>query len=123
MKSIRRAAVVLLAVSSLFAGMTAVSFAAQNHATKEKLSIKITDTGTLWGKVSVSPGGKTCKSASCSFQITKGASVTLKETPNNSTTWPFSGWTLNGKNAGKARTLKFKMSKAETAKATYVPTA
>jgi hypothetical protein len=49
-----------------------------------------------------------------------GENLTLTETPVNSTTWPFSGWDLNGTDKGTGTTLTFAMDQNDTVDANYV---
>ena len=121
MKTVRRATLAVLAVAALSLATTGASFAAHQNATKPKLTIHITQTAIVWGRVSVSPGGKTCSNATCTYsKIAKGKMVTLKETAVNTQTWPFAGWTINGKSDGKASSITFKLTKATKVTATYV---
>jgi hypothetical protein len=84
------------------------------------LTINITDSGELWGKVKVDPIGKTCDAETCTYKnVTLGQNLTLTQTPTDTSTWPFSGWTLNGTDKGKADTLQFSMDHTDTVDANY----
>jgi len=100
-----------LSTAALLTLLASPAVAAKPHTAMERLTVSITKTGsTVWGRVSVSyrSGGKkitkTCSAASCSYSVAKGTKVTLKETPHNAKTWPFSKWTVSG--AGKMSSMK-----------------
>jgi hypothetical protein len=106
-------------------GLMSVFVALPSHSvanaatTKEKLTVKITDTGTVWGKVTITPGSKTCSAATCHYSFKQNTKMTLKETPTNRTTWPFCHWVQNGKARTSAKTFHFKLTKAMTVTALY----
>jgi len=125
----RRLSLLVIAATSLGILGAGTALAAPQHgrartaATKYgTLTINITDTGgTVWGTVSAKPLKKSCDKSKCTFtKIKIGTKITLTETPTDSSTWPFNGWTLNKKGAGSATTLTFKMAKTDNVTATYV---
>lgn len=109
----RLAAPVLLAAG--FAAALATPIHAQGsasalHAKTDRVVVKITDTGTLWGivKATYKAHGKsvtkTCSKATCSWKIPAGTKIKLSETPTNSQTWPFKDWKI-AKKGSHAKTV------------------
>lgn len=84
------------------------------------LTVNITSTGTVWGKVKIDPLGKTCTTATCTYKnVPLSQNLTLTETPTDSSTWPFGGWTLDGADKGKATTVQFSMNQKDSVTAFY----
>lgn len=106
-------------------GAHAAQLAQPSHAPMVKLTIKITDTGTLWGKVKATwKGGKaSCHAATCHVKVPMDAKVTLTQTPTDTSTWPFKDWTIKqGSNTkqSKAPKLHVTVKKPVTVTAVYV---
>ena len=106
----RRLMLLTLALSLSLGLMAAPVSASHTKASMDKLTVKITDTGTLWGHVTVSwkAGGKTvsktCAKATCKWSLAAGSKLTFKEKPTDSTTWPFKDWTIQ-KKGKKSKTV------------------
>jgi len=84
------------------------------------LTVNITSTGTVWGTVHISPLGKTCNAAQCTYNnVPLNATETASETATDSGTWPFGGWTLNGNSKGTATSVQFTTSTKDTLTANY----
>src|SRR5579884_254010 len=95
-----------------------------------KISITTTG-GTTWGAVRFHYkfGGKTyrraCSKVSCAFAVPAGLAVHLRETPTDSTTWPFAGWTIKtaytnqSQSSSKVKVLT-RSNDGRTITATYV---
>ena len=118
MNTLRTATLTLLAAFTFIAVSSAVP-ASANVLAPGKLTVSITNTGTQWGKVKVSSINKTCAKASCSYKVKVGTKLTLTEKATDSSTWPFCGWTLNGKSKGTASKLSFKMGSKDKVSVTY----
>lgn len=96
----------------------------------DQIVIKITDTGTLWGRVTASYKSgrksvtKTCSKASCTWKIASGTKVKFKESPTNTQTWPFKDWEIakKGSHAKKVTktTTTLKVNGNYTIKVVYV---
>lgn len=123
----------LIAITALLFGGAANTLAAQHaarHSTSvAALTMKITDTGTVWGTVTLvyrhagATVHKSCNAAICRLSIPKGARVRISQTPTNSTTWPFQKWIVRVGNASKistATSVTVAVSRPMTISAVYV---
>jgi hypothetical protein len=131
MQSIRRLSLPLLISAGLVLAFSApgVHATGAGAAKTHKLTVTITDTGTLWGtvKVAYTAAGKsktkTCAKTKCSWSLATGTKVTLTQTPTNSTTWPFKEWQVK---TGSTKTnvttspLKLTMNAPYSVNALYV---
>ncbi len=106
--SLSALAAIALLVSSA-AGAFASAPQAHTHASKDKLTLNITTTGsTVWGTVKASwkSGGKTttkaCSQSKCTWSLPASAKLKLTQSPLDSQTWPFKSWTV--KEGGKTKT-------------------
>lgn len=125
--------VIVMVAAALLLGATgnvlAAEQTARHSARTSALTIKITDTGTLWGAVSLTyrHAGKTvhrsCKAAACRLSVPKGSQVKLSQLATDGATWPFSKWIIRigsstRTSSGSSMTVKF--SKPMTVTAVYV---
>jgi PKD repeat protein len=85
----------------------------------EQLTIRITKTSQVWGKVDVSYSGDSCAEQTCKYDPPRGSRVNLKELLADASTWPFKVWTLNGRTISSTPTLTFNMSGASVVTANY----
>ncbi|HZU13393.1 MAG TPA: hypothetical protein VFB58_11185 [Chloroflexota bacterium] len=93
------------------------------------VTISITTTGTVWGKVTskYTVKGRTttrsCATATCTLRVPRGATLHLSQSPIDSSTWPFKDWkvTVNHRTStmmGSA--ISVKVSGIVRVKAIYV---
>lgn len=133
MKRIFRPAALLLVTAGLVVGgasaVNAAPAAQHSAVSMAKLTIKVTDTGTVWGtvKVKYTVAGKSttksCNAASCKYNVPKGAKLHLSQTPTNTSTWPFKRWTIKAGSTTKTsvkNSITVTFSKPTVITAVYV---
>jgi hypothetical protein len=98
MRTMQRASLFCASAVLLFATVSPAA-AAPSRASMNHLTIAITTTGgTVWGKVTATYTSnhktvhKTCAHQKCTYQVPHGVMVHFKQTPTNTTTWPFKDW-------------------------------
>jgi hypothetical protein len=99
-------------------------------AVMDPVTIKITTTGTtVWGTVKAyytvngARVNKSCVKTKCTIKAPQGVALHLKQTPTNSSTWPFQDWKLTS--GGNTKTVagsstSFKVKGKSTVTAVYV---
>jgi Secreted repeat of unknown function len=103
-------------------------------APKVSFKLSITNTGVQWGTVTIKGTyrgtkiSKSCSNPSCSYKLHAGVTFHLTQTPYQSSTWPFTGWTIKSADGGvnkspTASTVTVKSNDDYTITATYTPAA
>lgn len=100
---------------------------------KVRFKISITTSGaTVWGTIKLhykyhhKKFHASCSKSTCKVKVHAGSKVHLSQTPTDSGTWPFSGWSVKAKDTSFHRTstsstIKVKSNDSYHITATYTP--